>query len=137
MGEVKEDGNWNKKSFLQEEAVSEVGAWEITNLVLAVANRNTSICSLKEDDIKKRAYSITRVVIKKIISNWETYGIKNTAQIEYVTEIVFSLSYLALTQPKDGGIKNLIKGITSEVHSVTEVNTPQKKGMLNKIFGNR
>ncbi len=136
MGEIKEGGEWIKKPELQRNAVTEVGAWELCNLVLSVSNRNTSLSMLTDQEIKMRAYEVVRTAIFKMNSNFREYGIRNGSQIDYLSQILFSIVLITLKQPEGAGIRNLIKNTTSEVRSIVEA--PQqsgKKSVFGRVFG--
>jgi|GEM_PF-1513106 len=136
MGEIKENGEWVKKDYLQKHAVTEIGAWELSNLILSVSNRNTSISRLSDQEIRIRAYEVTRTAVMKMISNYREYGIKNSCQLDYLAQIIFSIVFITLKQPEGGGIRDLIKGTRTETHNVVE-SVPQSKGFMSRIFGRK
>ncbi len=129
MGEDLINGTWVKLEELKSRALSSVGAWEITNLILGVSNQNTSISKLNDSEIRQRAVAIARQAQRSCLKNWREYGIKGIDQLGYVNEIVFSLALITLKQPEHGGIRSLISGITTEQRIINE-NQQEKKGAL-------
>ena len=126
--ERNESGDWVIRDELKENAISEVGAWQIANLLLSVANPNVSISKLTDKEIRTRAYHLTETAVKMLLSNWKTYAIYNSAQIEYVAEIVFSIAFITLKQPEGEGIRKMITGTRTETHNIHEMS--ERKGGL-------
>lgn len=119
-------GRWVLNETLQRNAISAVGAWQLSNLVLGVSNSSTPISKLNDKEIKLRAFHLTDTAIKMMLSNWRDYGINNISQIEYVADIIFSISFIVLKQPENEGIRRMITGTRSETHHVQE--TSEKRG---------
>lgn len=114
MGEEFENGAWKEVPDLKERAISKIGAWQIANLMLPASSQNVSLSRLKDDTIRLRALAIAKQSIYMMLKNWKEYGIKGTDQIGFVYEIVFTNTLITLKQPENGGIRDLIKGVTSE-----------------------
>lgn len=123
---------WVKMLALQELALSEVGAEQISNLILGVANQNSSISNLKDEEIKRRVLSIAETAQIMCLENWQEYGIKRKAQLYFVHEVVFTIALVTLKQPENEGIRKMITG----THSVNEVrNLQEQKNDGWSIFG--
>ena len=127
MGEELIDGKWVALPNLQNRSLSEVGAWDIANLMLPVSSPNVSISKLKDEEIKARSLSIARTAQHLCLKNWKEYGISGTDQLEFVHQIVFSNTFITLKQPQDGGIRDLIKGIAQESTVTTRSEGSQDK----------
>ena len=127
MGEELIDGKWVALPNLQNRSLSEVGAWDIANLMLPVSSPNVSISKLKDEEIKARSLSIARTAQHLCLKNWKEYGISGTDQLEFVHQIVFSNTFITLKQPQDGGIRDLIKGIAQESTVTTRSEGNQDK----------
>jgi hypothetical protein len=125
-----ENGKWEEVKALKKSSITEVGAWDISNLLLSVSNSNTSLSKLDDKTIRKRAYSVTEVAVKKLISNWIEYGITNTAQLSYVAEIVFSITLITLKMADAEGIRKMITSMYSESRNIQQVGEIKGKKMF-------
>jgi len=98
MGKMRDEqtGKWVTNKNLKDNAISEIGAWDISNLILSVSNANTSLSKLDDKTIRKRAYSLMEKGVYMMLCNWREYKITNTAQLGYVAEIVFSIAFITL-----------------------------------------
>lgn len=137
MGEDFIGSKWVKIAHLQQRALTDVGAWDIANLMLPVSSPNVSISKLTDAEIKARSLSIAKTAQHMCLKNWKEYGIKGTDQLEFVHQIVFSNTFITLKQPQDGGIRDLIKGIAQEstVTTRTEGGDPHRRRFFG--FGGR
>jgi len=124
---------WEKVPELQKFALSELGAEQIANLMLAVSTQNSSISNLKDAEIKKRVMSIAKTAQYMAIENWLEYGIKRRNQLYFIHEIVFSNSLVVLKQPENEGIRRLIAGTIQESR-VYNASQEEKKGGLFGMF---
>jgi hypothetical protein len=118
MGEESINGNWVKIMELQERALSQTGAWDLSNLMLGASSQNVALSKLTNEEIRARSLSIAITAQKMCLKNWKQYGIKGTDQLDFVHQIVFTNTFITLKQPQDGGIRDLIKGTTSEQRQV-------------------
>lgn len=121
---------WIPVEALKGRKLSDIGAWEIANLMLGVSSINISISKLSDREIKERAYRIARSAQRMMISNWKLYGVTNTAQFHYVHEIVFSNTLAVLKQADAASIQELLK---ATVYEQRNINAPQKEGGANKL----
>ena len=122
---------WVENKLLSEDAVSELCANDMSILILSVSNPNTSISKLKDQEIRKRAYSIMETSISMLLTNWEKYELTNASQLSYVSDIVYSLVFITMKQADNEGIRKMIVGTRSEIHQVQE--TPnQNKSMFGR-----
>jgi len=124
-------GTWEDVPNLKDNAITELGAWEITNLILAVANPNVSISKLKDQEIRKRAYSIMCTAIRMCLANWRGYGITNRAQITYIADIVFSIVFITMKQADAEGVRKMIIGIRSESYHHSDAED-KKRGLFRR-----
>lgn len=134
MGYELKDNVWTKVPYLQEFAISERGAWELTNLIFSVSNQNVSISNLNEEQIKASALDIMNAAIVMMLDYWEEYQINSTSQIRYLSTIIFRTAYITLHQPFNRGIQNLIMGTQQETRTVVDA-PMQRKGFMNRLFG--
>ena len=125
MGEEEVNGCWTKLPVLKNRAISETGAWEITNLMLSVSNQNVALSKLKDQEIKARALAIAKQAIKMCLKNWEEWNIRGTDQLGFIHQIVFSNTYITLKQPEAGGIRDLIKNTRTE--NVSHMSTDKQR----------
>lgn len=122
MGKVLDvrDREWKTVDALKDNAISEIGAWDISNLVLSVANQNVSISKLNDKEIRRRAFNIMKTAVKMIIVNWQQYKITNTAQISFISEIVFSIAFITMKQCESEGVRKMIIGTRQETHQIAD-----------------
>lgn len=133
LGNEWDGTNWKPVNALKEYALTERGAWEISNLMLGVSSINTSISKLKEEVIKSRLKRIARDAQILLVAHWREYGIKNTAQFYYVHNLVFTNALVVLFQAGDGSIQELLKGT---VYENRNINTEKKEsGKLRRLLG--
>jgi len=123
--ELNNRGEWVINKELKKCSISKIGAWNISNLLLSIASRSTSISKLSDKEIRKRAYSLTDTAIRNLLANWKEYGITNTAQIRYVADIVYSVVFIVMKQSEGEGVRKMIIGTRSESHHV--VSEEEKK----------
>jgi len=130
MGEELINGKWEIQQHLQSRALTPVGAWDIANLMLPVSSQNVSISKLQDHEIRSRALSIAKTAQRMCLDNWIDYGITKTDQLWFVHEIVFSNTLITLKQPEGAGIRELIKGTTTEQRSVVSQDDRKSRGGL-------
>jgi len=128
MGEEFLNGKWVQNIRLKNRAISEVGAWDIANLMLGVSSQNVSLSKLKDHEIRERTFNICRTAQHLLIKNWKEYGITGTDQLDFIHQIIFSNTFITLKQPEGGGIRDLLKGTTQEQRSV--VTSEERRGGL-------
>jgi len=133
MGEELIDGAWQKVEALKFRSLSEVGAWELANLMVAVSSQNVSISKLRDDEIKPRLRSIVRAAMYKMLRNWKVYGVKGTDQFYYVKEIIYSNTLVSLKQSEGAGIRKMIMGVRHEDVRYNE-QPAQKKSWGESLF---
>jgi len=133
MGRVQDPktGEWVLHPNLKNNAITEIGAWDISNLILSISNPNTSLSKLDDKTIRKRAYSLTQTTVHMLISNWQEYGITNRAQISFISDIVYSLVFITLKMADAEGIRKMITGMYTESRNIVE-STEQKKRMFRR-----
>lgn len=133
LGKQFVNGQWVDVPALQNRKLSELGAWEIANLMLSASSQNVAISNLKDKEIKDRTISIVKTALKMSIRNWKEYGITSADQFYFIKEIVFTNTFVTLKQPEGEGIRKLIKGTTSEMRTVQDQPKPEKKGILSRF----
>lgn len=131
LGKEFKNGDWVDVPALKERRLTEVGAWEIANLMLGVSSINISISKLADREIKDRAFYIAKSCQRMLLSNWREYGISNIAQFYYVHEIVFSNTLAVLKQADAASIQDLLKGTTRG--QVGDSSYPQRESAGRKI----
>jgi len=133
LGKEWTGSEWKPVLALKEFALTERGAWEISNLMLGVSSINTSVSRLKEEVIKARLKRIAKDTQFLLIAHWREYGIKNTAQFYYVHNLVFTNALTVLFQAGDGSIQELLKGTVNENRNI---NTDRREpGKLRRLLG--
>lgn len=132
MGEELIKGKWVQIPYLQGRSLTQIGAWDIANLMLSVSSSNVSLSKLKDEEIRARSLSIATTVQKMLLKNWKQYGINGTDQLEFVHQIVFSNTFITLKQPQDGGIRDLIKGISQESTVKTISEGGERRGFFRR-----
>jgi len=132
LGEEFIDGKWFKVAAFQDRALSDKGAWEISNLMLPVSSQNVSISKLTNDEIRERTFAIAREAQLLCVKNWKEYGITGADQLGLVHQIVFSNTFITLKQPEGEGIRKMLMGTIQEQNLRQE---EPKKGW--SLFGGR
>ncbi len=135
MGEEMIDGKWVKVPALQYRSLTEAGAWELANLMVAVSSQNVALSSLKDEEIKPRLKAIVTAAMYKMLRNWKEYGVQGTDQFYYVKEIIYSNTLVSLKQPEHGGIRKMIMGVRTE--NVTSNNSQDKPSFMEGLFRKR
>lgn len=133
LGKELIDGKWEIVEAFKERALSEKGAWELTNLMLPVSSQNVSISKLTNDEIRERTFNIAREAMLMCIKNWKEYGITGADQLGLVHQIVFSNTFITLKQPEGEGIIKMLMGTIQEQN--LRQDTSEKKGW--SLFGGR
>lgn len=113
MGESEVNGVWVQDPALKEKALTRLGAWEISTLMVSVSSQNVALSKLKDSEIRIRTLNIIRTAQTMCLRNWKEYGIKGIDQLYFVNQIVFSNTFITLKQPQDEGIRQLLKSTTS------------------------
>lgn len=126
---------WIDVKALKDRKLTEIGAWEIANLMLGVSSINISISKFTDREIKQRAFRIAKSAQRMIISNWRLYGITNTAQLHYVHEIVFSNTLAVLKQADEASIQELLKATIYETRTVNQQPKEQKSNKIGRMLG--
>jgi len=128
MGNDFVEGKWVKMVYLQTRALTPLGAWDLSNLMLAVSSKNVTISNLKDTEIKKRVLNICKQAQYMCLKNWKEYGIDGVDQLGFVHEIIFSNSLITLKQPMNEGVRKMLMSTISEQRNYHgESNDKQKK----------
>lgn len=130
MGEEYLNNKWVAVPALKNRKLTEVGGWEIANLMLGVSSVNISISKMKDFEIKRRALNIAKTAQKMLLANWLEYGLKNTAQQNYVHEIIFSNTLAVLKQADEASIQELLKATVTENRNIQ---TEKKEGTVSRL----
>lgn len=133
MGEEFLDGVWVPVKILRRRALSDVGAWEIANLMLSTASINVSISKLEDSEIKARIRRIARTAQIMCVSNWRDYGIREVSQLHFVNDVVFTNGFVVLKQAGGGSIQELLKGTVHEDRHIMSESKPPSR--IKSIFG--
>lgn len=126
---------WIDVPALQKRRLSEVGAWELSNLMLGVSSINISISKLSDREIKERLYRIAKSAQRMMLSNWKEYGVINVAQFFYVHEILFSNTLGVLKQADDASIQDLLKGTVRGNIGDYQVRTESTGRKIGRMLG--
>lgn len=126
----KNNCRWVKQSWAK--GLNEMGATEITTLMLSVSNKNVALSNLDDATVRARTKNIHKAAMILCIRNWKEYGITGADQIYLISQIVLSNTFITLKQPENAGIRELLKGTTQENRMITE--SPERKGVLGSIF---
>lgn len=127
-----EKTQWIYNKSFGDLALTRLGAWQISTLMLPVSNKNVTISKLKDDDIRERVKALVRTAMKMCLRNWREYGIRSPEQFYFVKEIILSIAFITLKQPENAGVRGLIQGTLQEHRMTTE--QPKKEGMIGAIF---
>jgi hypothetical protein len=123
---------WKFNPAYKNVAVTELGAWQLSTLLLPVSNKNVSISKLKDDEIRLMTKIIVRTAMKMCLRNWKDYGIRSPDQYFFIKDIMLSIAFITLKQPEDAGVRTFIQGVTQESRIVQE--QPKREGALGAIF---
>lgn len=124
---------WIEVPALKKRKLTEVGAWEIANLMLGVSSVNVSISKLKDREVKERLFRIAKSAQYMLVSNWREYGATTPAHFYYVHEIIFSNTLAVLKQADEASIQELLKGTVTEQRLYN--NNPTSKESRGKRIG--
>jgi len=133
LGREIKGGVWYDNPALKDNRLSEVGAWEISNLMLGVSTITTSVSSLKDIEIKTRAHAIAKTAQIMLVANWKTYGLRKTSQQHFVHEIIFSNTLMVLKQADKASIQELLKATVQENRNIQS--EPRRSGKLRRMLG--
>lgn len=131
MGEEFINGRWVKIEALKHRALSEQGTAEIANIMLGVSSQNVSISKLTDQEVRNRAYNISKEVQKLLLNNWKIFGITSRDQLGFVHQIVFSNTFITLKQPEGEGIRKMLMGTIQESRVKDESAENRGGGFLN------
>lgn len=132
LGEDLVDGIWTPVEALKKRALTAIGAWEIANLMLGTASINVSISKLEDYEIKSRIRGICRSAMLSCVVNWQEYGIKDSSQLWYINQIVFTNALVVLKQADDASIQELLKGTVTENRLVQS--SPKQPSRMKRIM---
>jgi hypothetical protein len=133
LGQELINGEWESVPALKDLALTEVGAWDLSNLMLGTASINVSISKLNDSEIKYRVNNICKTVQYRCIAKWKAYGIKDSSHLWYINAIFFTNALVVLKQADGASIQELLKGTVTENRNVdTRVNQP---GRFRRMLG--
>lgn len=108
LGQEFINGRWITQKYMEMRAISEVGAWEISLLMLPASSQNVAMTKLNANQIKNRLINIARTAQKMCLRNWKEYNIRGIDQLWFVHEIIFTNTLASLNQPEGEGIRKLL-----------------------------
>ena len=108
LGQELINGKWITHPYMKMRAISEVGAWEISLLMLPASSQNVAMTKLNASQIQQRLMNIARTAQKMCLRNWKEYNIRGVDQLWFVHEIVFTNTLASLNQPEGEGIRKLL-----------------------------
>ncbi len=135
LGKELIDGQWKIVPALQKRKLSEIGAWEISNLMLGVSTVNVTIGKMKDSEIKERLKRIAKTAMRMMITNWIEYEVKNVSQFDYVYQIVFTNTFAVLSQANDASIQDLLKATVFENRNVSSQPKEKTTQKISRILG--
>lgn len=127
LGEDFVNGKWVKQPYMKMRAISEVGAWEISLLMLPASSQNVSMTKFNSTQIVHRLINIARTAQKMCLRNWKEYNIRGVDQLWFVHEIVFTNTLASLNQPEGEGMRKLFGLIGSA--DFTQPEPEQQQGI--------
>lgn len=113
LGKAEINGTWVAQPFLKHRAISEVGAWEISLLMLPASSQNTAMTKLNPGQIRARLLNIAKTAQCMCLRNWKEYNIKGIDQLKFVHEIVFTNTLASLNQPEGEGMRRFVGNISN------------------------
>lgn len=122
--------DWIKPKW--KKGLTELGASELTTLMLPVSSKNVIISKLDDSEIRQRTKNIHKTAMMMCIKNWKEYGIRGSDEIQLVSQIVVSNTFITLKQPENAGAREFLGKSSSEQKSIIEDNKP--KGIIGGIF---
>lgn len=123
---------WVLNEAFKSKALTEIGAWSFATLMLSVSSKNVAISKLNDSEIRERTKSLIKTAMKMALRNWKEYGIKGGDQIHFIKEVILSNSFITLKQPENAGVREFIKGTSSETKVISEQG--EKRGGFSSIF---
>lgn len=133
LGEQWEGDKWVKVPALQEDSLTELGAWKIASQLQGVANLATSVSKYKEEVIKARLRRLAANTQIQLVGNWRDYGVKNVSQFYFVHNIIFSIAMAVLFQAGEGSIQDLLGKIKSESTHISQ--DKKEPGKIKRLLG--
>jgi hypothetical protein len=134
LGEQLLNSQWVAVRALEDRKLTEVGAWELSNLMLGVSSINISLSKLNDNEIKVRLLSISKTAQRMSVANWRRYGIHSTAQLWFIHEVIFSNTLGVLKQADNASIQELLKGTIQESRIINTDKT-ERGGRIKKLLG--
>lgn len=108
LGQELINGKWVTHPYMKMRALSEVGAWEFSLLMLPASSQNVSMTKFNPIQIKSRLLNIARTAQKMCLRNWQEYNIKGIDQQWFIHEIIFTNTLASLNQPEGEGMRKLL-----------------------------
>lgn len=133
MGKEKVNGKWVQNKGMKDLALSDEGAFFISNQMLALSNMNIQISKIPEDRVRKRLYQLQKEILFSCLGNWEKFGIKNKSQFYFIKSVTFTNALGVLYQAAGGSLQLLFGDILSQNNTVRE--EPEKTGRIKSIVG--
>jgi len=113
LGKIEFNGEWISQPFMKNRALSEVGAWEISLLMLPASSQNTAMTKLDSGQIRSRLLNLAKTAQCMCLRNWKEYNIRGIDQLKFVHEIVFTNTLASLNQPLGEGMRKFVGNIAS------------------------
>lgn len=133
LGEQWSGTKWEKIKSLEKYSLSERGAWEISNLMLAAGSINMSISKLTKEQVANRLRNLIKEALILMLVNWRVYNIVDIGTFYYVKSILMSNGLAVLSQAGEGSIQDLLKTTVTESRNVS---TEKKEhGKMRRIIG--
>jgi hypothetical protein len=108
LGQELINGKWVTHPYMKMRALSEVGAWEISLLMLPASSQNVAMTKFNAGQIRDRLLNLTKTAQKMCLRNLREYNITGIDQLWFVHEIIFTNSLASLNQPEGEGMRKLL-----------------------------
>lgn len=135
LGEEWKNNEWISVPALKNRKLTEIGAWELSNLMLGVGSINISISKFSDREIKERLFRIAKSAQVLALENWRIYGIHSVSQFYYIHEIVFSNTMGVLKQADGGSIQELLKVVVNENRNVVTQPKEPRGTKIRRMLG--
>jgi hypothetical protein len=113
---------WEDVGYLTGHSLTNLGAWKVTDQLLAIANTSTMTTKLADHEIKRRLRSVSKTLVVSMIKNWRSWGLKDVSMIGQVKEIVFSVGLVVMKQSEDATVLDFFGKTKSESAIYTDQN---------------
>lgn len=130
LGERYDGKTWKKDPELENDSLTQLGAWEISKFAQYASSINTQVSKLKKEEIEVRICFRMREFVRKIAGNLKRYGIRNEGMLADLKSFIFTNDWVVLSQGEGGHITRLLKNTVDEKREISTEQRNQKKKIL-------